>query len=130
MALQPILIVLFCAAIGLYASTIARSGVNAAMLTIATFTATWMLSVTMLVNVSATAFSLAGGRGPQPPVLGSGLTWLVLLVPLAILAVVFGLSNHRYADRRPGRLALHATLAAAWIVSGSAVIGVVNALSV
>jgi len=127
-----LLIVLGCASIGLYVSTLARSGLSAMVYSSGAISALGYFTWRIGLSVADKAFELTAkawrGHVGRPLPISDEIAWFVLLGGFVLLVARLALANYRYSDRSPARVALHAAAITGAIAACAVVFGVVSAL--
>jgi ABC-type transport system involved in multi-copper enzyme maturation permease subunit len=128
---QTVIQILTCASVGLYVSTLGRSGLNAMIVSIAAFLGIgWAVlgaGLSLAIKAYELAHALRAVHGPHR-LFSHDVLWLVpgFLLPVLVLRLAF--TNYRYADRPLRRVALHAAITAAAIAVSAAAIGALEAV--
>jgi hypothetical protein len=132
--LQPLFVgvLMMLTAAGLYASSVATSGLRALLLSLPGLYGAGLFVAWLLNRVEPAIYAAVRAHSMQPGTLFvqdvPELGWLVVGAGFAALVLTFALTNHRSADRPAGRISRQMTWLTASLAAGVTLVAVISAL--
>jgi hypothetical protein len=131
---QPLFVggLMMLTAAGLYASSVATSGLRALLLSLPGLYGAGLFIAWLLNRVEPAIYAAVRARSMRPGTLFvqqvPELGWLVVGAGFAALILTFALTNHRSADRPAGRISRQMTWLTASLAAGVTLVAVISAL--